>query len=423
MSDLKLNWSFLPWQLEVWNDPTRFRVLVCGRRTGKSNFAIKNTLYEALQAPKGSAVVYVAPTQAQARQICWEALLEEGRELIKSAHVNAMDITMHTGTKIHVRSAENPDTLRGLKLHFAVIDEAAFCPKEDLWSKVLRPALADLKGRALFISSPDGRNWLYDLYRLGLSGSDKDWKSFHFTTFDNPTIDPKEIEAARKTLSSHAFKTEFLASFDNAGSDVFKPEWWKESKEPKFGEYIVAIDLAGFEDVAAANASAAKKRLDETAIAIVKVDDENKWFVEDVLHFRKTVDATAAEIFRVIADYQPKSIGIERGIAKKAVMGPLQALMRQYNRWCHIEELTHGNKNKADRIVWALQGRMEHGRIRFNEDKDWDEFKDQLLMFPTAGVHDDMVDALAYVAQLETAAYTQDYDEDDYEPIDSIAGY
>lgn len=422
MSDIKLNWSFLPWQLQVWEDPTRFRVLVCGRRTGKSNFAIKNTLYEALQAPKGSAVVYVAPTQAQARQICWEALLDEGRDLIKSAHVNAMDITMHTGTKIHVRSAENPDTLRGLKLHFAVIDEAAFCPKEELWTKVLRPALADLKGRALFISSPDGRNWLYDLYQLGMSGKDKDWKSFHFTTFDNPTIDPAEIEAARKTLSTHAFNAEFMASFNNATSDLFKEEWFKTGTSPRYGDYVVAIDLAGFEDVGA-NASAAKKRLDETAISIVKICDDNSWFVEDIIHFRKSVDATAAEIFKVIADYQPRLIGIEKGIARNAVLSPLQSLMRQYNKWVHIDTLTHGNRSKVDRVVWALTGRMEHGRITFNEDKDWSDFKDQMMFFPTAGVHDDLIDSLAYVDQLAKSAYVSDYEDEDVEILDPIIGF
>jgi predicted phage terminase large subunit-like protein len=275
----------------------------------------------------------------------------------------------------------------------------------------------------MFISTPDKRNWFYDLYKLGLSGEDDEWAAWHFTTKDNETIDPKEVEAAKRTLSSFAFKQEYEASFDNAGSDVFKQEWWKESEEPKYGDYIVAIDLAGFEDVAASNASAAKKRLDETAIAIVKVDDDNKWFVHDILHFRKSVDATAAEIFRVIAEFQPKAIGIERGIARKAVIGPLTALMRHYNKWCHIEELTHGNKNKVDRVVWALQGKMEHGRIRFNEEGDWEEFRDQLLMFPTAGVHDDMVDALAYVDQLCASAYVPDYEEEEYEPADFVSGY
>jgi hypothetical protein len=78
--------------------------------------------------------------------------------------------------------------------------------------------LSDKKGKALFISTPKGRNWLYDLYNLGQSEEDEDWKSWHFTTKDNPLIDPSEIESAKKTLSTFAFKQEYLASFDNAGS-------------------------------------------------------------------------------------------------------------------------------------------------------------------------------------------------------------
>ena len=178
-----LNWEFLPWQIEVWNSPARFKVLACGRRVGKSNFAIKKTLAEGLAAPPGSAVVYVAPTQSQCRQIAWDAFLEQGREVIKSAHVNSMDITLVTGVKIHLRSAENPDTLRGLKLHFAVIDEAAFVKDDNIWSRIIRPALSDLKGGALMISSPSGRNWFYDLYKKGQEESETEWASFHYTTY------------------------------------------------------------------------------------------------------------------------------------------------------------------------------------------------------------------------------------------------
>lgn len=418
----ELTWKLLPWQIKAWSDPARFKVIVAGRRCGKSNFAIKKIIAEGLQAPAGSAVLYVGPTQGQTRQIAWEALLDQGREVIKSAHVNQMDITLINGVKIHLRSAENPDTLRGMKLHFAVIDEAAFIKDDQLWAKVIRPALSDLKGSAIFISSPAGRNWFYDLYKLGDSGEDPDWKSWHLTTFDNPTIDPKEIEAAKKTLSTFAFKSEFLASFDTAGSDVFKEEWWKEGKEPQYGQYVVAIDLAGFEEVAK-NASASKKKLDETAIAIVKLDDNGDWFVKKIEHGRWDIRETAVNILKTIRDYQPIGIGIERGALKNAVLPYLNDLMRKNNIYAHIQDLTHGNKKKVDRVVWSLQGRMEHGRIKFNEDEDWSEFKDQLLMFPTSGVHDDLVDALAYIDQLAVVNYQQDYDDEDHEILDVIAGY
>lgn len=416
-----LNWQLLPWQIECWKDPTRFKVIVAGRRCGKSNFSIKKIIAAGLEAPPGSAVLYVGPTQGQTRQIAWDAILEQGRDVVKSAHVNSMDITLVNNVKIHLRSAENPDTLRGLKLYFAVIDEAAFIKDDQVWAKVIRPALSDLKGSAIFISSPSGRNWYYDLYQLGLSESDTDWKSWHLTTYDNPTIDPQEIEAAKKTLSSFTFKQEFLASFDNAGSDVFKQEWFKTAPEPQYGSYVVAIDLAGFEDVAK-SASAAKKRLDESAIAIVKVTDNGDWWVKKIEHGRWDIRTTAVNILKSIRDYQPTAVGIERGSLKNAVLPYLTDLMRKNNIYSHITDLTHGNKKKAERVVWSLQGRMEHGRVSFNEDEDWDEFQDQLILFPTAGVHDDLVDALSYVDQLAVTPYLQDYEEEEWSALDPISG-
>ena len=414
-----LSWELLPWQIEVWQDPARFKVIVAGRRCGKSNLAIKKILAAGLEAPSGSAVLYVGPTQAQTRQIAWDALLEQGREVIKSAHVNSMDITLINGVKIHLRSAENPDTLRGLKVYFAIIDEAAFIKDENLWAKVIRPSLSDLKGSAIFISSPSGRNWFYDLYKLGDSGSEEDWKSWHLTTYDNPTIDPKEIESAKKTLSSFIFKSEFLASFDNAGSDIFKEEWFKTKPEPSEGQYVVAIDLAGFE----AASGTKNKRLDEHAIAIVKVLDNGDWWVRKIDHGRWDVMTAAVHILKTVREYRPIATGIERGALKNAVLPYLSDLMRKNNVYTHIHDLTHGNKKKTDRVVWSLQGRMEHGRVSFNEDEDWSEFKDQLIMFPTAGVHDDLVDALSYIDQLAVSTYQQNYDEDEYEVMDITAGY
>lgn len=417
-----LNWSLLPWQVEVWQDPHRFKVIAAGRRCGKSNLSIKKIIAAGLEAPAGSAVLYVGPTQSQVRQIAWEAILEQGREVIKSAHVNSLDITLVTGVKIHLRSAENPDTLRGLKLHFAVIDEAAFIKDDNLWSRIIRPALSDLKGGAWFISSPSGRNWFYDLYKVGQNQEDVDWKSWHKTTFDNPTIDPAEIESAKKTLSSFSFKQEFLASFDNAGQDVFKEEWLKTKPEPAYGEYVVAIDLAGFEEVGK-NPNASKSRLDESAIAIVKVEDNGDWWVEKIEAGRWDIKATASKILAVIRDYRPIAVGIEKGALKNAVAPFLNDLMRKNNVYVHISDLTHGNKRKQDRIVWSLQGRFEHGRISFNEDVDWSETFDQICMFPTAGVHDDRVDALSYIDQLAITSYQADYEEDDWEPLDSVSGF
>ena len=415
-----LNFSLLPWQQEVFADATRFKVVAAGRRCGKSRLAATTLLIEGLRCPPGSAVLYVAPTNGQARQIIWNVLLELGKEVIQASHINNQDITLINGAVIYVRGADRPDTLRGVSLTYAVLDEVADI-KPEAWEQVIRASLSDKKGRALFIGTPKGRNFFYDLYKLGQNEQDTDWKSWHFTTQDNPLIDPDEIASAKKTLSSFSFKQEYLASFDNAGSDLFKEEWIKRGEEPDYGSYFVAVDLAGFEEVAR-QAANAKKRLDETAIAIVKVPEDGKWFVKKILHGRWDIRETAAKILMTMRDYRPMAVGIERGALKNAVLPYLSDLMRKNHVYSHIVDLTHGNRKKADRIVWSLQGRFEHGRIILNSEENWDDFTDQLLMFPAQGVHDDLPDALSYIDQLAVTSYFEGDEDDAWEPIDVISG-
>ena len=417
---MNLNFELLPWQKQVYSDDTRFKVIVAGRRCGKSRLSAVSLLVEGLRCPQGSAVMYVAPTQGQARQIIWDLLMELGREVISSSHVNNMDITLINGAKIYVRGSDRPDTLRGVSLTYLVLDEVADI-KADTWEKVLRAALSDKKGKALFIGTPKGRNWFYDMYNLGESGDDEEWKSWHFTTKDNPLIDPKEIEGAKKTLSSFAFKQEYEASFDNAGTDTFKEEWLKFGEEPNDGNYYIAIDLAGFENMSM-NAQA-KKRLDQTAIAVVKATEDGKWFVRKIEHGRWDIKETCQRIIKNIKAFQPSGVGIERGSLKNAVLPYLSDLMRSNNVYAHIQDLTHGNKKKTERVVWALQGRFEHGKVILNEEEDWDHFRDEFVMFPTTGVHDDLLDALSYIDQLAVTSYFADDDQDDLEPLDWISGY
>jgi len=414
-----LNFSLLPWQQIVFSDQTRFKVIAAGRRCGKSRLCAITLLIEGLKCPSGSAVMYVAPTMGQARQIVWDLLLELGREIIQSSHINNLEITLINGAKIYIRGSDRPDTLRGVSLTYAVLDETADI-KPETWEQVVRASLSDKRGKALFLGTPKGRNWFFDLYNLGQE-DDPEWKSWHFTTKDNPLIDEAEIESAKKTLSSFAFGQEYLASFNNAGSDVFKEEWIKYGVEPDYGSYYIACDLAGFEEVAR-QAANSKKRLDQTAIAVVKVTDDGKWFVKEIVFGRWDIRETAATILLKMREYRPLSVGIERGALKNAVLPYLSDLMRKNNVYSHIVDLTHGNRKKADRIIWSLQGRFEHGRIVLNSEEDWDEFKDQLLLFPAQGVHDDLPDALSYIDQLAVTSYFQDDDEDEWEPLDIISG-
>jgi hypothetical protein len=415
-----LNFQLLDWQKEVYSDSTRFKVVVAGRRCGKSRLSVVNLLVEGLKCPKGSAVMYVAPTQGQARQIIWDAIMDLGRDVISNSHVNNMDITLINGAKIYVRGSDRPDTLRGVSLTYLVLDEVADI-KADTWEKVLRASLSDKKGRALFIGTPKGRNWFYDMYNLGLSEEDSEWKSWHFTTKDNPLIDPDEIEGAKKSLSSFSFKQEYEASFDNAGTDVFKEAWLKYGPEPEYGNYYIAVDLAGFENIN--NTQARKNRLDKTAIAVVKSTEDGVWFVNKIETGRWDVKETAARILKNVKEFRPMAVGIERGSLKNAVLPYMSDLMRSNNVYCHIEDLTHGNRKKTERIIWSLQGRFEHGKVILNEEEEWADFKDEFLMFPTPQVHDDLLDALSYIDQLVVTTYFSDDDEEDYEPLDIISAY
>jgi len=414
-----LNVQLLPWQQEVYSDPTRFKVVAAGRRTGKSRLAAWMLIINALQADKGQ-VFYVAPTQGQARDIMWQTLLELGHPVIAGSHINNLQIRLVNGATISLKGADRPETMRGVSLKFLVMDEYADM-KPDVWEQILRPALTDQKGSAMFIGTPMGRNHFYELYKLAELSDDPTYKAWHFTSYDNPLLDSNEIDIAKKSMSSYAFRQEFMASFEARGSEMFKEDWVSVSEDrPEIGDYYIAVDLAGFEEV---NKKRTKNtRLDDTAISVVKVN-EHGWFVDNIIYGRWSLDETANKIFQAVRDYQPVSVGIERGIAKQAVMSPLMDLQKKYGTFFRVEELTHGNKKKTDRIMWALQGRFENGLVTLNKGEWNSRFLDQLFQFPDPLTHDDLVDSLAYIDQLANVAYDYDYEIDDHEILDVIAGY
>jgi predicted phage terminase large subunit-like protein len=413
-----LNIQLLDWQQQVWEDPTRFKIVAAGRRTGKSRLAAWMLIVNALQADRGH-VFYVAPTQGQARDIMWQTLLELAHPVVTNAHINNLQIKLVNGATISLKGADRPETMRGVSLKFLVMDEYADM-KPEVFEQILRPALADQKGAALFIGTPMGRNHFYDLYKYAELEDDESYTAWHFTSYDNELLDPDEIDLAKKSMSSYAFRQEFMASFEARGSEMFKEEWVKFGESPEIGDYYISIDLAGFEDVSKKRTKNSK--LDESAIAVVKVN-ENGWHLENMIYGRWDLAETARKIFEVVRDYRPISVGIERGISKQAVMSPLMDLMKQRGRFFVVEELTHGNRKKTDRIMWALQGRFENGQITLGQGEWNSRFMDQLFQFPDPLTHDDLVDAFAYTDQLAKVAYSYDFEIDDLEVLDAVTGY
>ena len=227
-----------PAQQEISESTARFRVVAAGRRFGKSYLAI-NEIAKYARFPN-QRVLAVAPTYKQIKNVLWDDLKSMliARNWAKKINESELQITLVNGSKITLRSADNYDALRGGKYNFLVMDECADINKET-WFNVLRPTLSDMQGNALFIGSPKGRNWFYDLWVQG--GSTDDWASFQFTTLQGGNVPAEEVEAAKRDLDSRTFRQEYEGQFEDYAGVIFyafteenivKCEGWEDPRLP-----------------------------------------------------------------------------------------------------------------------------------------------------------------------------------------------
>jgi len=426
MPDLKV--TLHDAQMQIFKSDKRFKVASCGRRFGKSYLAAWVLIIKALQS-EDKDVFYVAPTFQQAKDILWSILKDVGQNVIKSTHENTATITLVNDRKIYLKGSDRPDTLRGVGLAYVVMDEYASM-KPEVWEMILRPTLADVKGGALFIGTPAGKNHFHKLWiEAQLPENEKDWESYQFVSTDNPFLDPDEIEAAKKSMSTQAFRQEFEATFESFSGGVFKEEWIKYEDDEEFdedtasktGSYVVSVDPAGFEKSDKSRGLKSSK-LDETAISVVKVVGD-EWLVKDIHHGRWNIKETAEKIITIAEDVNATTVGIEAGALKNAIMPYIEDEMRTRGSWINLTDVTHGGKRKQDRIVWSLQGRFEHGKIKFRK-AEWNHhFISQMLDFPSPLSHDDLLDSLAYIDQVSVADFAQQIEVDEWEPLDTVSGY
>lgn len=431
-------------QLEIYDHPARFKVAVCGRRFGKSYLGRVDLAVHALMNETDDGydltdeeVYYIAPTFEQGKKIMWNPLknllkMEKDGGLITAAHENTAVLTLVNGRRISIKGADRPDTLRGVGLSRAVLDEYAFM-KPDVWQLIIQPALARSRGGALFIGTPEGKNHFYDLYQKALTNAAgfEDWHAWQFESLSNPTLDPKEISRQISTMSVSAARQEFGASFNSGGGQFLREEWWKRSTIPTDGDYYIAVDLAGFSSAASVKKGVLKIK-DDHAIAVVKCNPDG-WFVEEIKTGQWDVRRTALEIVSIYNKYRPVKLGIEKGIAKNAVMPYLEDEMKRLNRYFTVWDLSHGGNHKEDRIRWALQGRLEKGRLLLNSEENYDDngsvwqrkIIEQGNDFPSSLSHDDMLDALAYIDQLADVVYYEGGVgvSEDWQPLDSVSGF
>jgi len=214
---------FHPTQKKVAHSSKRFKVLNCGRGWGKTEYAVEEAIHKAI-AKKGRRVLYIAPTIQQARDIAWSRFKERSLPImVKAKEAPSLEMTVNTmdggESVIVLRGWEAVETLRGQEFDYMVLDEVASMRNFWIgWQEVLLPTFRVSRGGALFISTPKGFNHFYDLYNM----QGKDWESFTFTSYDNPLINPEEINDAKESSTEDKFAQEYMADFRKQEGLVYK---------------------------------------------------------------------------------------------------------------------------------------------------------------------------------------------------------
>lgn len=228
-----------PKQFEVYVDPHRFKVVVAGRRWGKTKLAAAWLIAGAKKSD--SVNWYVAPSYQMAKQIIWTDLKNSvNRSQVKRIYDSDLRIVFKNGAVIQCKGADNPDSLRGVALDRVCMDEFQDIDPE-AWQQAIRPTLTSTNGIGLIIGTPKSFNYLYQLYVKGTSEApeDRDWMSWQFPTISSPFIPESEIDAAKRDMDVKSFRQEFLASFEGMSGRVYHAF----DRNSHVGEYKFNPDL------------------------------------------------------------------------------------------------------------------------------------------------------------------------------------
>lgn len=376
-------------QKVVASSNSRFIVLSAGRRWGKTKLGVWLCLKYAWQ---GKRAWWIAPSYSMTNE-AWADLRSIGIEYGVQVKEAERTIITATGGSVQVRSADDPMKLRGAGLDFVVLDECAFM-KPQTWSEVIRPALTEKKGSALFISTPKGYNWFEKIYSE--ANQLENWERFTYPTISNPIIDPEELEHAKKEIGSFLFSQEYEAQFIEATGGLFKADWFKFYSVEQFGKKIKyrlskdrTVKLKDCRRVATVDlATSTKQTADFTVVTSVAITPNNEMIVLDVDQQRLEAPDIIPLLERKVEQYDLQYIGVEKAGYQLAF---IQMAKRQ---GLNIREL-RADRDKVSR-AYPLVAKMESGDIYFPKNAMWlGNVQTELLRFPEAE-HDDIVDSLAY---------------------------
>ena len=245
---IETNYEAQSYQDEIHDDNHRFKVINIGRRGGKTEFALNELIEKSINKP--GLYWYIGPSYRQAKSIGWTRLKTLLQPALKFWKFNEQELyaeEIHTKTRIELKGADNEESLLGVGLNGVVFDESAMI-RATVWPRIVRPMLADKQGWAIFISTPKGKNWFYDLFMKGMNQEEKDWKSYKYPTSINKYIDADEIAEMKKDMPERLFMQEVMAEFLDDSIGVFrglKSCITGKLQMPVIGRfYVMGIDLA-----------------------------------------------------------------------------------------------------------------------------------------------------------------------------------
>lgn len=233
-------------------------------------------------------IAYIAPTYQQARDIAWQDLKRIAEPIAVGINESRLEVTVKTqdggASKIVLRGWEAVETLRGQRFDFLVIDEIASMRNWWInWDEVLRPTLTDTMGEGLFISTPKGFNHFYDLFNR--ESRDEDFKSFHFTSYDNPFLPYEELNKAKTEITEDRFAQEYMADFRKQEGLVYKEFKRSVHLFDPATTPITRVELMAGIDFGFTNPCA--------VVHIVKDQDANYWVLDEYYRRGQTDDMIA----------------------------------------------------------------------------------------------------------------------------------
>jgi len=387
-----------PAQSIIANDTHRFRVVNVGRRGGKTTLAAEEM--KGMAYFRTSRSCYIAPTYQQARDILWESLKKELNPIATNINESRLEIKVKNekgeDSIIMLRGWESIETLRGQAFDFLILDEVAMMRNFwSNWQEVIRPTLTDKKGIALFISTPKGFNHFYDLYNL--EAKDADFKSFHFTSYDNPHIPKEEIDKAKAELTEDRFAQEYLADFRKTEGLVYK-EFSRDKhlfEKEEFESYttIAGVDF-GFTH--------------PCAVLTIKIDTQHRyWVTDEWYHSGRTEDEIADYIAgqkyqRVYPDPENASAIAtlrKRGVNVREVKKGKDSVMSGIQT---VRELFKSNRLFISKNCPNLINELE--TYSYRDEQDMKGTKQDEIPVKE---HDDAVDALRYPLMMSETQRSQ----------------